>query len=81
VPTRELAKGARKAAGKNVIQFTEARGIELDTHSLAVNARAEEIAGELRKQDPKLSEFQAFGEGLRQANRELGASGVAAVSV
>src|SRR3990167_3822956 len=80
VPTRELAKGAKRA-GKNVIQFTEARGIELDLNSVTVNARAEEIAGELRKQDPKLTESQAFSEALRTAYRELHAGGAAAVSV
>ncbi len=70
VPLGVVAGGALKT---NVIEFTEAKGIGLDQASLAVNTLAEEIAADLRKQDPKLSESDAFSEGLRRARRKVNA--------
>jgi len=73
VPLGELAGGQHQATG-NVLEFTPAKNFEVDQASVAINARAEQIAGELRKQDPKKTELQAFKEGLVKARREIGSA-------
>jgi hypothetical protein len=60
VPLGELATGRARHKGKT-IQFTPSKGVELDMGSVALNARAEEIAAERKI---------PFGEALRAARAE-----------
>ncbi len=52
------------------MKFNETRDLKVDPESVALNERAEAIAAELHKQDPKLSDLAAFKEGLAQARAE-----------
>jgi hypothetical protein len=72
VPLEEIGAAAQRG---NVIEmhFNETDHLKVDPESLALNARAEAIAADLRKQDPKLSAHQAFKQGLLRAQRERGA--------
>lgn len=62
VPTGNIA-GRVKTPGGKVVKFNEAKGVDLDMESVALNERAEKIAAE-RKID--------FGEALRVAAEEVG---------
>lgn len=61
VPTGDLVVKNRKGVSK-VIKFNEARGVALDTSSIVMNERAEEIMAE---------EKISFGEALKKARREM----------
>lgn len=81
VPLGEL--GAQAQRNTNVIEmrFNETRDLKVDPESVTLNAHAEAIAAELRKQDPKLTELAAFKEGLKRASAGVGrtaAGGIAA---
>lgn len=67
-------RGLQKAREGNTpveLRFNETAGLKVDRESLRLNARAEEIAADLRLQDRTLSEFAAFKEGLRRARQEV----------
>jgi hypothetical protein len=63
IPVGDIS-GKRKSATGKVINFNEARGIELDTQSVALNERAEQI-----QKEQKVN----FGEALTMAIQELSA--------
>jgi hypothetical protein len=70
VPAGDLAGEAHRAHNVVEMKFNETDKLKTDAASVQLNARAEAIAADLRKQDPKLSEGAAFGEALRRARQE-----------
>lgn len=74
VPLGDLA-GEAQRQHSNVVEmkFNETRDLKVDPASQALNAAAELIAADLRKQNPKLTELEAFKEGLRRAGAQQAA--------
>ena len=67
VPLGDLAGEAHKASNVIEMRFNETKDLKVDPESVALNAMAESIAAELRKQDPKLGELDAFKIGMQRA--------------
>ena len=81
VPMGDLAGEAhRQHSNVTEMKFNETRDLKVDPESLALNAQAEAIAAELRTQDPKLNELDAFKEGMARARTgaAVKAGGIAA---
>ena len=86
VPLGVLGDAAQRSGNVIEMKFNVGKGQEVDAESQTINARAEQIAADLRKQDPKLSELAAFKEGLTRARQEYAgatakAGGIAAGKV
>ncbi len=74
VPMGDLAGPAHRASNVLTMPFNETKDLQVDPESVALNQRAEAIAADLRKQDPKLTELAAFKEALHRARAERGAT-------
>lgn len=70
VPLGDVAGAAHRDSNVIEMRFNETGNLKVDEASVALNTRAEAIAGDLRKQDPKLTELAAFKEGLARARLE-----------